>query len=456
MLLSCISMQASMSRQLVLMVSSYAEVQASGDVPDGLIVSYLQQQDKHYTGRLLAGESATLQLDGLPAGTLTRVELMMHSNASAGAGSLTMTLNGQTVWQIADNNFKSNAWHGSYTNAFVPITHTFSNPILGPIALTIRASVNSLYLQKITLYYEEMEPIAATVSFDTHAGTTIAPLTEQEAGMGVVLPGLSAPVEGWRFVGWKEQALVQTRLTPTTLTPGMRYYPTSDITLHAVYANWTEDNLWLHTDTQRLEGNYAIAYPGMQLLLTSAWQDNEISATTCGIETTTTGWRLPETDVPASAHYHIVFADNGMQLTHISSGKAVGFTIKSNTPTPSHIASTWHEAAGANGSFMLYTNATNEGYIYALRPKGTTGALAFALRLTAFTSSDMGFVLIPLSEPKERIYTSFILGDNVPTLTREATVGGCYDLMGRPVRQDRLPQGQVVISNGKKQLYIHK
>ena len=90
-------------------------------------------------------------------------------------------------------------------------------------------------------FYPKWVNAPYTVTFDAEGGTCgTTSLTEASGGAGVTLPAATAPcaTAGWSFYGWATSASTSTTSAPTTVgTTGATYYPTSTITLHAVYVN---------------------------------------------------------------------------------------------------------------------------------------------------------------------------------------------------------------------------
>ena len=99
----------------------------------------------------------------------------------------------------------------------------------------------------VTVYYTTATPAKAyKVSFSTGDGNSpVAARTESSAGAGITLPSTSdlTPAcsgDGWVLYGWTTATYgsASTTTAPTTTLVGLAgatYYPTDDITLHAVY-----------------------------------------------------------------------------------------------------------------------------------------------------------------------------------------------------------------------------
>ena len=75
------------------------------------------------------------------------------------------------------------------------------------------------------------------VTFDEEGGSCdTSSLTESTGGAGVELPTATISAAGWAFVGWATSEISNTTTRPTLYAAGSTYYPTADITLHAVFA----------------------------------------------------------------------------------------------------------------------------------------------------------------------------------------------------------------------------
>lgn len=142
---------------LIALIASFTietnkKVSTSGILPEGATAEYVCTGRK---GQMTKEQSATLTLTGWQNTEIQSVRLSMKSNKSAGAGTLQMTIDGQTVWSIADSGFDQ--WSGAYTTDYVDITHTFS-PVIkttdGNISIRIAATANSLYVAQYDIIYQ--------------------------------------------------------------------------------------------------------------------------------------------------------------------------------------------------------------------------------------------------------------------------------------------------------------
>ena len=81
-----------------------------------------------------------------------------------------------------------------------------------------------------------------TITFvpGSHSSSTIEPLqgssvTAVNIDAVTADPSTLCVAQDWVFAGWSSQAIAETTVAPTTWVSGTAYYPTSDITLYAVY-----------------------------------------------------------------------------------------------------------------------------------------------------------------------------------------------------------------------------
>lgn len=241
-----------------------------GDEPVGMECTYDHTATSGSKGQMTAGNSTTLTITGWKGYTIKSVSLSMKSNKSAGAGKLEMTVDGQPVWTISDSKFSSNDWHGTFSQAYVSIEHTFSPEAVcsqGDVSIYIEASENSLYIESYTIEYEIPLPHPYILSCQV-TDDMVLPITEAAVGAGVILP--TAPdMNGWYFVGWVSNVYSSTTTLPTTIYKvGTRYSLTDDDILYALYqdvppSTTSEEETSPHIvqETEYKDGDYIIAVP---------------------------------------------------------------------------------------------------------------------------------------------------------------------------------------------------
>ena len=122
--------------------------------------------------QMTKGNSQTLTVNLPDNYYLTGLTLSMKSNASGGAGSL--TINETTI--ISSAKFNSSSWHGAWSTSYVDVaidntafTNLVKNNDVNDFTIVIEATANSLYCQSYTMswgYYEDTNTYH-TVSFNT-------------------------------------------------------------------------------------------------------------------------------------------------------------------------------------------------------------------------------------------------------------------------------------------------
>lgn len=221
----------------------------SGEIPTGSSCVYEQTGNK--SGQMTAGNELTLRISGYDGLWLHSVTLSMHSNTSAGAGELQLTLGESTLWSISDAPFNDESWAGSYSTEWVDIKKRFAWLTVkegAELTLHIKASKNSLYLQSVAVEYSAPQEETFTVSFETFSSANIPSMTESAANAGVDLPGMSVNDNQWRFFGWSPEPTEETNQIPAVYKAGTTFHPTANCTLYAVYVREGELQPWLPTD----------------------------------------------------------------------------------------------------------------------------------------------------------------------------------------------------------------
>ena len=154
-------------------ITSTSAVTASGDVPSGSSAIYSSTYNQKY--QLTAGNSMTLTLSGYKGYKITRILLSMKSNSDKGAGNFNAVVGSNTISSIATANFNDSSWHGSWSTNFVTVEPMITNDLTVQngqnVVLTIAATVNSLYCESYTIYYEQ-GTLASVTSLAIKDGNT--------------------------------------------------------------------------------------------------------------------------------------------------------------------------------------------------------------------------------------------------------------------------------------------
>ncbi|MCB5288458.1 MAG: hypothetical protein LHW64_11760, partial [Candidatus Cloacimonetes bacterium] len=137
-------------------VTSTSAVSTTGTTPSGSSATYSQTYNT--AKQLTNGNSATLTLSGYQGFKITSIVLEMHSNKSAGAGTLSVIAGTTTISSVSPTaNFNAAGWYGAWSTTYVDVTKTPSDYSIltgEDVKIVIAATVNSLYIQKYTITYE--------------------------------------------------------------------------------------------------------------------------------------------------------------------------------------------------------------------------------------------------------------------------------------------------------------
>ena len=332
-------------------IETKSSISASGDLPEGSQATY---ECTYKKGQLTKGNTATLSLTGWQNTCIQRVTLSMRSNKSSGAGSLVMQVGGNTVWKIDDCKFDSMAWHGSYSDIYVPISHNFTPAISsqGDIQILITASANSLYIESYEIEWTKGEARPYNVTLVSDGTNVFTQVIEQSVGSGVVLPSLPDIAE-WFFLGWSEIPIAETTTFPFIFSAGTYYYPSCDTRLYAVYTDYRNPELSTKQYTEANSGFYALAFP-----ITEKALNGEVDETMHGVPLSDVSLRKDSSgyyerlfEISPSMIYAIDFQDDTIaQIWHAESGEGIGY--KNNNVCAGTFE--WHYRRLPDATFAFY------------------------------------------------------------------------------------------------------
>ena len=206
---------------------------------------------------MTASNSTRLELNGWDGCTIKRVELQMRSNKSSGAGSLSLVIGNDTLWQIDNQPFSDKSWAGEYSTDWLPIIRSMNTIVKENecIEINISATENSLYINSYTIYYDPpVVPQCYTVTFYTGLDTCSFTLTQSSPDEPLILPILQDTAK-WYFLGWTEVEVLDNQLITPLLSAGDTYFPRKNMTLWSVYSNQRENK----AVSEYISGQYAIA-----------------------------------------------------------------------------------------------------------------------------------------------------------------------------------------------------
>jgi hypothetical protein len=238
-------------------LTSTTTVKQSGTAPESSVATYERTSSKGQKGQMTAGNSTRLELRGWDDYIIKEVELQMRSNTSTGAGSLSLVIGNDTLWQIDNQPFSDKSWAGKYTTDWLPITRSMNTIVKENecIEINISATENSLYINSYTIYYDPpVVPQCYTVTFYTGLDTCPFTLTQSSLDAPIELPALQ-DTANWYFWGWTEVEVLDNQLTTPLLSAGDTYLPRKNMTLWSVYSNQRENK----AVSEYISGQYAIA-----------------------------------------------------------------------------------------------------------------------------------------------------------------------------------------------------
>ena len=238
-------------------LSTTTKIEQSGTPPKSSSAIYERTAKAGQKGQMTAGNSTRLELKGWDGCTIKRVELQMRSNKSSGAGSLSLVIGNDTLWQIDNQPFSDKSWAGEYSIDWLPITRSMNTIVKENecIEINISATANSLYINSYTIYYDPpVVPQCYTVTFYMGLDTCPFTLTQSAPDEPLILPILQDTAE-WYFLGWSEEEVLENQLTMPLLSAGDTYFPRKNTTLWSVYSNQRENK----AVSEYISGQYAIA-----------------------------------------------------------------------------------------------------------------------------------------------------------------------------------------------------
>lgn len=347
------------------LVETNAKVSSSGVLPEGATASYCCTYQK---GQLTAGHTATLTLSGWNDVEIQSIRLSMKSNKSAGAGSLEMCVDGRNVWAIANADFASDTWHGSYSSDYVPVVRTFSPPIQtsdGNISISISASKNSLYIESYEIAYERAAARPYKVTFSVGDDTPFLSLTESAVGSGIILPELQDE-DGWWFVGWCTTPVQTTTQMPVLLPAGELYYPHADTRLWAVYSDYLAPETFHYQRTDAQSGYYMMAYPILNRAMAGEvnTSTHTIPAEQISLSSDDGVWYYRHFEGNNDWVYYIDFsADSTASIVHVGSGTHIGYDSAKQVITTDNVR--WRYRLLADSTLAFFV-PEKEGYVSLL------------------------------------------------------------------------------------------
>lgn len=419
------------------------------DVPLGVSASYICSYQK---GQITAGDSAVLYVTGAEDMMVSAVQLTMKSNQKTGAGTLTVTADGQTVWNIPNASFDAKDWNGAYSTDYVSIGHTFT-PVISSDRWKIRidATKSSLYVQDFQITYTLAQPKPHEVQFAVNVGTPIAAITETTAGEGIILPKVECADEEWHFVGWTEQTYEQADEAPSYFAAGTRYYPLRNVTLIALYAN--QEALGLLPADSLAEGYYLITIPVLQVMMRGDANNGSCAVEAVKMEK----YRLSSGDSSYRCVYPTIYEDNLYKLSrpndsvvtiqNYATKQYVGY---SNSHQLMQKESPWMIRQYADRSVLFYMKQAGKPYALRANNYGDGVACQPVPNMETWTFAPLMLYRVDDTERQSPIWTSF----PNPLLPVEAVFEDSQSKYKDNVIEVNIGVYQLHIQGDKKYLHI--
>ena len=307
-------------------LSTTTTIEQSGTPPKSSSAIYERTAKAGQKGQMTAGNSTRLELKGWDDYIIKEVELQMHSNKSSGAGSLSLVIGNDTLWQIDNQPFSDESWAGEYSTDWLPITRSMNTIVKENecIEINISATENSLYINSYTIYYAV--PQCYTVTFHTGLDTCPPPLTQSAPDKPLILPAWQDTAE-WYFLGWSEEEVLENQLTMPLLSAGDTYFPRKNTTLWSVYSNQRENS----AISEYISGQYAIAMcnrvEGDDMVMDGYVQENGfISTQPVKLMRNHDGAYCIQSMLPEDVFYDVQFyKDSTVRIMHHDTKRMIGY-----------------------------------------------------------------------------------------------------------------------------------
>lgn len=310
-------------------LSTTTTIEQSGTPPESSVATYDRTTTTGKKGQMTAGNSTRLELKGWDGCTIKRVELQMRSNTSSGAGSLSLVIGNDTLWQIDNQPFSDKSWAGEYSTDWrtVAISTNFLVKEKECIEINISATENSLYINSYTIYYDPpVVPQCYTVTFYTGLDTCPFTLTQSAPDEPLILPILQDTAK-WYFLGWTEVEVLDNQLITPLLSAGDTYLPRKNTTLWSVYSNQRENS----AISEYISGQYAIAMcnvvEGDDMVMDGYVQENGfISTQPVKLMRNHDGAYCIQSMLPEDVFYDVQFyEDSTVRIMHHDTKRMIGY-----------------------------------------------------------------------------------------------------------------------------------
>ena len=275
-------------------------------------------------GDVRANDTAVLVLSHLDGITINAIEVYLKSNKSGGAGTFTVTTNGQT---LATKTGTFADWFGAYDNTDYHALSFINRPInsVHTLAISLVGIANSLHIEKYVITYAPRPAYTVTLM---NGNRVYATMTEEAGFQGVVLPA-GEEISGWEFAGWSETEFEDTPMPPTLHYPNTKFYPEQDCSLWAVYC---QDNTPPMTyETELTSGVYMYVNSEAHIALTGVPADGKMEIS--GVN--------PYND---QQHYRFQFlTPTTATISHEMTNTPIGYTSDAKMSAKASVWNVYHD-----------------------------------------------------------------------------------------------------------------
>lgn len=352
-------------------IETKSSVSVSGITPEHSSAEYACTYKK---GQLTAGNTATLSLTGWQGLEIHSITLWMRSNKTSGAGTLQMTADGHTCWDITDATFDNGGWRqarqnhddtGGFCTEYVPVSHTFTPSIHlldGEICIAVTASQSSLYIEKYEIEYTHAPKRAYTVTFSSTVGDTPTAITEEATAAGIILPSIKWAQGDWQFAGWSEREIADQTSIPTLFANGSRYYPSFDCTLYAVFTNASGMQTRPTSALQLQDKSYVICLQVPAMMLHGAIEQKRIATSAAQIAQSPEGsWLLQSSYTDEHIYQLSMVTDSTGYIYHSASMQPIGYQDGNLSST----SALWTFRKHNDGFIILCNEAEQKSFLTA-------------------------------------------------------------------------------------------
>lgn len=359
----------------------------------------------HSKGNIGVGDTATLQIGGLPSGSVSQLTAYISSNKSSGSADVTCCIahNEQTIASGPFNKWKpSRCWS---TDALpFSVKGTWSISPEDTITLTIIGTANSVHLEKMVVTYTPAAPQAHCINltWQTPDGTWHnQTLQETSPEAGLRLPDISPAdtSERWFFEGWTPESFLTSSVPPVIYEPGKIIYPTEDMSLYGLYYG-CDETIDIVQDTSYSSGEYALLaqYGDTWYMLSGLSQNGSMTAQQTTVQFRNGRYQLNEQYVDSNHRYIIAFMEDSLSIVHIPSHGRVGY---SNKKLATH-SSLWAWEPKSQHSLCIYTpDTTKTGANYMLWLDEKDDNIAACLLPFLRNTMNIGWIMMNLTNVPE-------------------------------------------------------